>query len=238
MHIFPAIHSIPRRQTICLIACVWAAFSHGLLAAQDGQAPIRDSQRLIQLNGRSWKSYRDQFVVKQERDYSCGAAALATITRYYWGDDSSELRYLKIIEATLSQEELTDRVENGLSMTDLRKAAVKDGYQASIGKLKLEKLHEVKIPVIVAIRAGKIDHFVVLRGIVNDQVYLSDPILGNRRMPVDVFGDVWIETALLAVVKKGKTKSDVSRLGITQREIDTGWLRPQNARTASPRFGR
>jgi hypothetical protein len=67
----------------------------------------------------SWKSFRDLHVVKQKRDYSCGAAALATLTRYYWGDGGTELEYLTISENLLTPEELEDRVENGLSLTDL-----------------------------------------------------------------------------------------------------------------------
>ena len=134
---------------------------------------------------------------------------------------------------------MEDRVENGLSLTDLRKAAVKKGYQASIGKLELQKLYEVKVPIIVAIKASEdLEHFVVVRGIVDNWVYLSDPILGNRRLPMHIFADVWIDNALLAVVEKGKKKAEVSRLGITQREIDTGWLNIQTPRLASERFSK
>jgi hypothetical protein len=221
------------------VACLAYLGPGSRAIAQDGQAPVRDPQRLSRKHVQSWKSFRDLHVVKQKRDYSCGAAALATLTRYYWGDGGTELEYLTIIENLLTPEELEDRVENGLSLTDLRKAAVKKGYQASIGKLELQKLYEVKVPIIVAIKASEdLEHFVVVRGIVDNWVYLSDPILGNRRLPMHIFADVWIDNALLAVVEKGKKKAEVSRLGITQREIDTGWLNIQTPRRASERFSK
>lgn len=224
------------RRTLLGTAFVFAIlFAPVSTRAQDGQAPVRDPQRITRRHVRSWKSIRDQNVVKQQRDYSCGAAALATLTRYYWGDNATELEYLVTIENLLTEEELRDRIENGLSMTDLRKAAVKRGYQASIGKLTIEKLYEVKIPVIVAIRAGDLEHFVVVRGIVDNWIYLADPIRGNHRMPVCIFADRWIENALLAVVEKGKTRSDVSQLGITLEEVNKGWLNLQTPRRASER---
>ena len=45
----------------------------------------------------------------QTRDYSCGAAALATILRYYWGDRVGEDDVLLVLLKTLSPEETKDR---------------------------------------------------------------------------------------------------------------------------------
>lgn len=200
--------------------------------AQIGYAPIRDSQRNVQVHVKTWKAYRDQNVVKQNRDYSCGAAAVATICRYYWGDNVSEAMVLRVIEDKLSQAELRERVENGLAISDLRVAAVKLGYLSTIGKLSIAKLHEAKVPLVVALRFEQSDHFVVVRGIRYGWVYLADPIRGNVRMPLWEFEQRWIENAVLVVVKKGKTKSDVSRLGITHAEMSKGWVSDQVLRTA------
>lgn len=200
--------------------------------AQIGYAPIRDSQRNVQVHVKTWKAYRDQHVVKQNRDYSCGAAAVATICRYYWGDNVSEAMVLRVIEDKLSQAELRERVENGLAISDLRVAAVKLGYLSTIGKLSIAKLHEAKVPLVVALRFEQADHFVVVRGIRYGWVYLADPIRGNVRMPLWEFEQRWIENAVLVVVKKGKTKSDVSRLGITHAEMSKGWVSDQVLRTA------
>ena len=38
----------------------------------------------------SWRELKDKNVVKQNRDYSCGAASLCTLLKYYWGDNVTE----------------------------------------------------------------------------------------------------------------------------------------------------
>ncbi|MGA2031632.1 MAG: cysteine peptidase family C39 domain-containing protein [Thermoguttaceae bacterium] len=151
----------------------------------------------------SLQALAQQNVVMQQRDYSCGAAALATLIRYYWGENVGEIDLLKAIVATLTPEQLQDRVKNGLSMTDLRKAAVAQGYMASVGRLTLEKLIAVRVPVIVCIKPGKQEHFVVLRGTLGDRVFLADPIRGNIRIALCEFGQQWVDQAVLVVAKPG-----------------------------------
>ena len=51
------------------------------------------------------KELRDLYVIKQQEDYSCGAAALATLMIYYFGDHTSEKEILDRLEAHLTTEE-------------------------------------------------------------------------------------------------------------------------------------
>lgn len=203
--------------------------------AQPGAPPIRDRNRSFSSYGSSWKDLRDQSVVKQQRDYSCGAAALATVMRYYWGDDVSEYQVLRVIEANLTQDQLADRFQRGLSISDLRLAAVKLQYQGTIGRISVPELYSVRIPVVVALRLDDYDHFVVVRGIVDDWVYLADPSRGNVRMPVGQFAERWIENALLVVAKPGHVSSPWSTLGVRVDEVNRGWLNSQVLRTAPTR---
>ena len=48
---------------------------------------------------------KDKNVVMQVRDYSCGAASLCTLLRYYWGDDINEQRILNELDKMLSPAE-------------------------------------------------------------------------------------------------------------------------------------
>ena len=48
-------------------------------------------------------------------------------------------------------EEIKDRVENGLTLTDLRDMANLAGYQSSMGKVQFSELAEAKVPVIIGI---------------------------------------------------------------------------------------
>ena len=81
----------------------------------------------------SWKELRRRNCVMQTRDYSCGAAALATVLRYYWGGRVGEEDILQALFKTLTAEERKDRYKNGLAISDLRRVAVDMGYLSTIG---------------------------------------------------------------------------------------------------------
>ncbi|TWT32060.1 C39 family peptidase [Blastopirellula retiformator] len=193
--------------------------------------PVRSRDNNIQAYARTWTAIRDQNIVKQQRDFSCGAAALATICRYYWGDPVTENQILGVVEKNLTRDELKERFENGLAISDLRLAAVKLGYLSTIGRLDIEKLAEAKVPLIVAIRLEETNHFVVVRGVANGWVFLADPARGNLRIPQFEFERIWIENAVLVVAKKGKAKSDVSQLEVRHEEMARGWVDDQIIRT-------
>ena len=197
--------------------------------------PIRDDNRTFSRRVRDYRSLKRVNIVMQRRDYSCGAAALATIGKFYWGDNVDEEFFLRILDLILTVEEAKERVENGLAMADLRKAAVKAGYQAVVGKLTFEKLGDSKVPLIVGITVDDFDHFVVYRGTDGRYVYLADPIRGNLRIPAPVFIKQWQENAVLAIAKPGRKVKEHSPLSIRAEELFLGKINDQIARTASER---
>jgi predicted double-glycine peptidase len=169
----------------------------------------------------------------QRRDFSCGAACLATVGRYYWEDNVDEQIFLEALDEILTDEEIRDRIENGLAMTDLRRAAVLVGYQAIIGQTTFEKLGQVKVPMIVGISPGGHDHFVVLRGTDFDWVYIADPIRGNIRMPAYEFREQWQENAILVIHKPGREVRKSSPLSVREEETSLGELRATRCRRAA-----
>lgn len=198
-------HSLPAPLRLLLAFCVLATIAASPAAAQYFSPPIRTNDRQISKQVCSWKDLRESFIVMQQTDYSCGAASLATVIRYYWGDDVNERMFLDTIREMLTQEELEERIKNGLAMTDLRRAAVKRGYPAVMGRRTFEELYEVRVPLILRIVSGKYEHFVVFRGIVGDRVYLADPIRGNIAYPIHRFQKEWTDGAVLVVAKRGVT---------------------------------
>lgn len=208
--------------TTCLLA---AATVLSLLAAsvpaQSG-APVRDPQHRFEKPVHTWTAQKRKNVVMQKQDYSCGAAALATVARYYWGDSVGESYFLTTIVGMLTREQLEDRIKNGLTMTDLRLAAVKLGYVSSIGRLTYQELTESKIPLIVGITVRDYDHFVVYRGSDNYYVYLADPIRGNIRLPAWEFLEQWQKNAVLVLAKPGQGPRDQSPLTVADNETQLG----------------
>ncbi len=140
------------------------------------------------------KELRDQYVVKQQLDYSCGAAALATLMVYYYGENTSEKEILELLNArlkTMTEEEQARKTTIGFSLLDLKVVAQQKGYQAAGFKLSVDQLPQLLAPVIVHLRPLGYYHFAVLRGVAGDRVYLADPARGNLRMSIERFLDEW-----------------------------------------------
>lgn len=188
------------------------------------QAPARDRERTFQAFPKNQRQLRVEGVVLQERDFSCGAAALSTVLQHQWGGSETETQILTALLRMLTREELLDRFQNGLTLTDLRRLAAGFGYQTVIGRLPLEKLRESKIPLIVGITTRGYNHFVVFRGMDDHYVYTADPSGGKLRVPIDVFAKEWQRNAVLVVVKPGADLKKVSRLMVTDEEKSLGTL--------------
>jgi hypothetical protein len=207
----------------------------GQTMAQQRQAPVRDGARTFQKPVQNWLARRNRNILMQQRDYSCGAAVLGTMLRYYWNDPVTEDQLINDIRGMLNAEELMDRFENGLSITDIRRLAVKRGYLSSIGKLTFKKLTETKIPVIVGIITRGYDHFVIFRGFDGEWVYLADPSRGNIRVPAQQFIDEWQQNTVLAVIRRGSEPRTWSPLHVRRDEQVIGATNWQVIRTTPTR---
>lgn len=179
---------------------------------------------------RSMKDLRDTNVIKQQFDYSCGAAALATILRYGLGESVSERQVLEQLFGLLSQDELQDTLRQGFSLLHLQRVAQARGYQAEGFRLEPQFLSGLSGPVIVYVQPRGYRHFAVLRGIKDDRVFLADPSLGNIRMPMYQFLESWRDesgTGVIFVVEpmsglpEGTRPLTLSRQGLAQPEIMT-----------------
>jgi uncharacterized protein len=197
--------------------------------------PIRDASNQTEVVVRSYEALKRQHIVMQKRDFSCGAAALATIAHYYWDDNVDEDLFLRALDQVLTDQEIIDRIKNGLAMSDLRRAAVLVGYQSTVGKLTFEKLGESKVPLVVGIKPSGHKHFVVYRGTDGMWVYVADPIRGNLRMPIRDFVDQWQEHAVLVVYKPGQKVKERSALSLTDVDLHRGETTDQYIRAQATR---
>jgi predicted double-glycine peptidase len=146
------------------------------------------------------KELRDQNVIKQRFDYSCGSAALATLLHYGFGEAVTEREVLAAVFDTLSDEDASLRREEGLSLLDLQRVAEARGYRAQGFRLLPEHLPLLRGPVIVFIKPYGYEHFAVLRGVKSDRVFLADPSRGNLRQPAYRFLHDWIDESGKGVV--------------------------------------
>jgi uncharacterized protein len=140
---------------------------------------------------RSMKDARDRNVVKQRFDFSCGAAALATLLRFGIGEPVTERDILTQLYGLLSDDETKTVRRTGFSLLHLQRVAQARGYHAEGFRLGAEQLALLPGPVLVFIQPRGYKHFAVLRGVQGDRVYLADPSRGNIRVPIHTFLDQW-----------------------------------------------
>ena len=144
---------------------------------------------------KSYKEQRMTKVIPQSVDYSCGAAALATLMHYYFGRQITEK------EATLGMFKHGNKDEirkRGFSMLDMKRFAINCGMKVDGYKIKdPQTLKQLKIPVIVIISTARYKHFVVLKKVDDRFVYLADPSWGNRKIPFDDFLANWNNVILV-----------------------------------------
>ena len=138
---------------------------------------------------------RQRHVVIQKWDLSCGAAALATLLRYEWGDPVTERDIalgLMSRKAYIEDPNLI-RIREGFSLLDLKRYADAHGYKGvGYGDLDFDDLLKYA-PIMVPINALGYHHFVVFRGVYGDRVLLADPAWGNRTMTIAAFRHIWLD---------------------------------------------
>ena len=146
---------------------------------------------------RSLVEVRQQNVVIQNWDLSCGAAALATILNFQHGDivTEREVATLMMSRADYLANPILVRLRQGFSLLDMKRFVDERGYNGiGLGRLTIDHLI-ARAPVIVPINSFGYQHFVVFRGLLDNRVLLADPAFGNRTMPLSDFDSAWIEFA-------------------------------------------
>ena len=144
---------------------------------------------------RSLLEIRQQNVIVQRWDVSCGAAALATVLSHQLGRPVSERA---VAQAMLGRTDpLRVKVRGGFSLLDLKRYAQSLGLQADgYANASLDDLDELA-PAIVPLTLFGFPHFVVYRGRVRDQILIADPAFGNRMLEVARFQQAWQKIAFV-----------------------------------------
>jgi predicted double-glycine peptidase len=146
-------------------------------------------------------------LVEQKTDFSCGAAALATLLRQaYWLDVDEE----RIIKGMLVNADQNLVRTQGFSMLDMKRYVERIGMRARGYKIPPEKLDAVTIPVVVLMEIRGYKHFVVLQRADKDWVYIGDPVLGHKRYSHNDFVKGW-NGIVFAIIGPGYDKANALR---------------------------
>ena len=159
---------------------------------------------------RSMRTLRTEGMFLQQTDYSCGAAALATVLREHYGFDVDEASVIMGM-LPFSDPETVRRA--GFSLLDMRKFVESIGLRGRGFKVGIERLFDLKVPAITLIERDGYKHFVVVKRAAQGRVFVADPSYGHRSIRIEDFAEQW-SGILLAV-----TGPNVNPDSILQRNL-------------------
>jgi len=158
--------------------------------------PIIDKGYTIDVPIRSWSEIRNERVVRQKFDFSCGAASMATIMKYFYHVDVTENGIVKAVldEKGVGKEaKKLEKSDFALSFADLAAYGESLGFKGLGVAMGIDGLKKLRIPVIIYIKIRRFEHFTVFKGINGNFVYLADPSFGNMKVKMEKFIEMFYQ---------------------------------------------
>lgn len=187
-----------------------------------GGGPITEP---VQIEPHSELKFRH--IVRQAFDYSCGSAALVTLLNYHLGLGITEQQAMEGLLERGEKEKIIER--RGFSLLDMKRYVASLGVEGAGFRAEVKDLLTLEHPAIVPIDYAGFKHFVVLRGVRDDLVYLADPSAGNIVLSVHEFAALWDRNTLFLLYPP-KNRPVLGKLALSDQELgvfDTDRIRDQ-----------
>lgn len=151
----------------------------------------------------SWQEIPFRSVVRQQYDFSCGSAAIATLLSFHYGRPTPERSVFSAMWDKGDQEAIR---KVGFSMLDIKNYLDSIGYRTEGFRLTPAQLRQTARPGIVILDLKGYKHFVVVKGVEGDRVLVGDPMLGISQYSMAEFQSHWngIFMAVVASPLKGR----------------------------------
>ena len=148
------------------------------------------------VNVRSLKEAKFRTTVRQQYDFSCGSAALATLLTYHYEHPVTET---EVFQYMYVRGDRTKIQREGFSLLDIKGYLEGHGYEADGFETTLDKLAEVSVPAIVLINENGYQHFVVVKGLRESEVLIGDPSIGSRIVQRARFEQMWVNSIVFVI---------------------------------------
>lgn len=142
----------------------------------------------------SMREARFQTIILQKYDYSCGSAAVASLLTYHYERPTTEDAVFKAMFSTGDQDKIQ---KEGFSLLDMKVHLARQGLVADGYKMTLDRLAKLGVPVITLINTGGYRHFVIIKGIRDDDIVLGDPAQGVIIVTREQFEPAWSGVVLV-----------------------------------------
>ncbi|NTV11486.1 MAG: C39 family peptidase [Zoogloea sp.] len=145
---------------------------------------------------KSLRDLRQIATIRQQYDFSCGSAAVATLLTYHYRQPVTEQW---VFEQMFIHGDQAKIRREGFSLLDMKRFLDSHGYQADGFEATLDNLASAGIPAIVLIRESGYNHFVVVKGLQEGRVLFGDPAVGIRALPRARFEKMWANRILFVI---------------------------------------
>jgi predicted double-glycine peptidase len=192
-----------RRSAAALLAgSVLAALSAVCAPARAGDVLVNADQAGVDaaLVVHTWRDIPFRWVVRQQYDFSCGSAALATLLLFHYDVKVNERDVFQAMWKTGDQAKIR---KLGFSLLDMKRALRDHGIEADGYRLSLDQIERAKVPAIALITVGPYKHFVVIKGVEDGRVMTGDPAMGLKTYSRKDFEAIWNGIAFLIHDRKG-----------------------------------
>jgi len=150
----------------------------------------------------SFAERRFKTVYKQQYDFSCGSAALASLLTYHYDDLVNEQTVFVDMYKNGDQQKIQ---KLGFSLLDMKLYLERRGYVANGFKIDLDGLVKANAPAITIINNKGYLHFVIIKGVSEDEVLIGDPAAGVKVIPREEFVSMWENRILFLIHDKFDT---------------------------------
>lgn len=156
----------------------------------------------------SLKEARYKATTRQQYDFSCGSAAVATLLTYHYAYPVTEQAVFEDMFSRGNQDKIR---KEGFSLLDIKTYLARHQFQADGFALPLSKLVESGLPALVLIAEKGYHHFVVIKGMRDGRILIGDPSSGTRAVSREHFETIWANK-LLFVIHNKQTEARFNQL--------------------------
>ncbi len=163
--------------------------------SQAGSLQLQGADGRFSVPIKSLKEKRWDAVVRQQYDFSCGSAALATLLTYHYDRPIAEDTVFTAMFRIGDQQRIQ---QHGFSLLDMKTYLDSLGLQSDGFRFTLEQFTQIGVPGITLINTKGYKHFVVVKGIEGDNVLIGDPAAGTTVVSRERFEKLWNGAVLAA----------------------------------------
>ncbi|MFG6176319.1 C39 family peptidase [Halomonas sp. THAF12] len=176
-----------------LFALILASGKGFVMSAEAGTVRIFNPFGNFEVEAKSLSEISWERVVRQQYDFSCGSAAVATLLTYHYDRPTTEADVFETMIRNGDREQIETF---GFSMLDMKRYLDTHGLNADGFEITLDDFIRIGVPAITLVNTGGYKHFVVVKGMDSENVLVGDPAAGTVVVPKSIFEGLWSNKVL------------------------------------------